>query len=86
MAKPKSIEAELNTLLNLKATEEEKALLYEKGIRVKSPTKLTLIAAALYTKAAGGDLSAIREIISHLGGASAQKGGVIFIDDIRDKD
>jgi hypothetical protein len=86
VAKPRSIEAELERLLSLKATDEERAILTEKGIAVKNPTKLTLIAAALYGKAVGGDLSAIKEIFSRMGEGSAEKGGVIFIDDVRNTD
>ena len=86
MAKIKSIQSELEALLSLKATEEEKHGLMEKGLNVKNPTKLTLVAAALFFKAQGGDLSAIKEIISHLKGETAEKGGVIFIDDIRSED
>ena len=86
MAKIKSIQSELEALLSLKATEEEKRGLMEKGLNVKNPTKLTLVAAALFFKAQGGDLSAIKEIFSHLKGETAEKGGVIFIDDIRSED
>lgn len=86
MAKTRSIEAELERLLSLKAGEEEIAALNEKGITVKNPTKLTLLAAALYGKAAGGDLSAIKEIFSRVGEKTAEKGGVIFIDDVRNTD
>lgn len=83
MAKIKSIQSELEALLSLKATEGERQELMEKGINVKNPTKLTLVTAALFFKAQGGDLSAIKEVFSHLRGETAEKGGVVFIDDIR---
>lgn len=86
MAKSKSLEKEIEGLLSLKATDEEKAELQDRGISVKNPTKLTVLAAALYHKAAGGDLSAIKEIFSRVGEAAAEKGGVIFIDDVRSAD
>ena len=81
----RSFEAELEGLLRLKATEEEIQRLEQIGVKLKSPTKMTLLAAALIEKAAKGDLSALKEVISRVGPAREETGGVIFIDDIRDK-
>lgn len=83
LAKAQSFESELKKLLSLRATEKEISELADKGIAVKNPTKLTLLAVALYEKALKGDLSAIREISSGTGERNDGVGGVIFIDDIR---
>ena len=80
--KAKGIEEELKTLLKLKATEKEKEQLLNSGINLKSPTKLTVLAAALYQKAAGGDLSALREVFARLGENVGDSGGVVIIDDL----
>ncbi len=77
----KGLEDELLKLLKQKATKEEKEQLESRGITFKNPTKLTLLAAALYFKAAGGDLSAMKEIFAHTGGGAAE-GGVVIIDDL----
>ena len=74
----------MEELLELKLNEEEEEELQSIGIKVKNPTKQTLLAAALYKKAKGGDLSAIREIFAALKGKAGQTGSVIFIDDIKD--
>jgi hypothetical protein len=86
MAKKQGLGAELRRLLSLRVTDEELALLKEKGLEVKNPTKLTLLAAALLEKGAKGDLSAIKEILLRTGEESREFGGVTFIDDIRNKD
>lgn len=83
MARKQSLDKELEKLLCLKATEEDISELKSKGIIHKNPTKMTLLAAALYEKALKGDLSAIREIFSRISPSGEQRGGVIFIDDIR---
>lgn len=80
-----SFEKELSVLLRLKATEEERERLEQSGVTVKNPTKMTLLAAALYEKAAKGDLSALKEIVSRVEPVRTENGGVVFIDDIRDK-
>ena len=80
--KTKGIEEELKSLLKLKATEKEKEQLLNSGINLKSPTKLPVLAAALYQKAAGGDLSALREVFARLGENVGDSGGVVIIDDL----
>ncbi len=72
-------------LLKLKATEEEKLRLEQCGVKVKNPTKMTLLALALYEKAVKGDLSALKEITARTVPTEAPREGVILIDDIRDK-
>ena len=79
----KGIEQELKKITALKLTDEEKSTLNEKGITVKNPTKLTLLAAALFEKAAKGDLSALKEIFSRLDGENGDISGVVLIDDIK---
>ena len=79
----RGIEEELKSLLKLKATQKEKEQLINNGINLKSPTKLTVLAATLYTKAAGGDLSALKEIFARLGESIGDNGGVVIIDDLK---
>lgn len=81
----KSFEKEMEELLCTKTSAEEEEELASLGIKVKNPTKQTVLAAALYKKAKGGDLSAIREIFAALKGKTGETGSVIFIDDIKDK-
>lgn len=80
----KDISSELKRITNLKLSEEEKKSLSDKGISLKNPTKLTLLAAALYEKAAKGDLSAIKELFSRLENEYCDTVGVVLIDDIKD--
>lgn len=86
MANPKGFEEELKQLLSLKATAEDAEKLRLMGLSVKKPTKMTLIAAALYEKAQKGDLSAIKEILGRIDPEARDIGGVILIDDIGNKD
>ena len=80
----RDIRTELKRITKLKLSEEEKSALIEKGINLKNPTKLTLLAAALYEKAAKGDLSALKELISRLDDDFCDSVGVVLIDDIKD--
>lgn len=73
---------ELRRMLSLKASSEEVERLKEMEIAIKKPTKMTVLAAALYKKASVGELSAIKEIVSLLNGESNEAGGVILVDDI----
>ena len=83
----KSLGEELNRLLSLKTTKEEREELSLLGITGKDSTKLTVVAAALYQKAVGGDLSAIKELIGRLGsGETEQESGVVIIDDMGKED
>ena len=79
----RDIRTELKRITKLKLSEEEKSALIEKGINLKNPTKLTLLAAALYEKAAKGDLSALKELISRLDEELCDSVGVVLIDDIK---
>lgn len=81
----KSFEKEMQELLGLKLSAEEEEELIGLGIKARNPTKQTALAAALYKKARGGDLSAIREIFAALKGKTGDVGSVIFIDDVSNK-
>lgn len=77
------VSSELKKITQLKLNKEEVLELTEKGITVKNPTKLTLLAAALYDKAAKGDLPALKEIFSRLAPEFNEGEGVVLIDDIK---
>lgn len=84
MAK-KNLRENMSVLLLESATEEEKEMLWSLGFKMKKPNKYTVIAAALYKKAAGGDLSAIKELRALVSDAHENLSGlqvVKIIDDI----
>ena len=72
---------EVSRLLFAEASAEEKRRLAEMEFRIKKPTRMTVIAATLYSKAANGELSAIKELLSAVGLGGAT-GGVTLVDDI----
>ncbi len=79
----KGIEAELKKITALALSKEEKQQLEDKGITLKKPTKLTLLAAALFEKGAKGDLAALKEIFVRLEPETNMQSGVVLIDDIK---
>ena len=79
----KTLENELKKILSLKLDVTEKNDLESRGFVLKKPTKATLLAAALFEKAAKGDLSAIKEIFSRVTGEGELQSGVVLIDDIK---
>lgn len=81
----RGFEKEIENLLKLKASPTEIEEMEELGITVKSPTKQTVLAAALYKKAQKGDLSALKEILGVVRGNPSDMGGVVLIDDIGNK-
>lgn len=84
MAK-KNLRENMSALLLENATDEEKRLLSDMGFKIKKPNKYTVIAAALYKKAASGDLSAIKELRALVSDATGVPSGcqvVKIIDDI----
>lgn len=85
MNKGKCFEKEMKTLLSKKASEEEKSALYEMGFEIKNPTRLTVLAAAIYKKASSGDLSSLKEILSLYKEQGEFTGGVVLLDDIGKK-
>ncbi len=85
-AKNRSPAEEIKSLLSSAASDGEKKQLDEQGIKCKSPTKLTVVLAALYKKAVGGDLSAIKELLCRMEPEERQERGVVLIDDIKNTD
>ena len=80
----------LKTLLNERLSEAEAQSLRDEGFEIKNPTRKTAVMIALYKKAAGGDLSAVKEIrsiVSEKGDDKPESAGsraVVIIDDIGD--
>lgn len=85
MESQKDFKKEMKNLLSKKASEEEKLMLSEMGFEIKNPTRLTVLAAAVYEKAASGDLSSIKEILSLYKEQGSFTGGVVLLDDIGKK-
>ncbi len=83
MKNEKSFKDELKKLLSSPASNEEKETLKGLSITVKKPTRMTVLAAAIYKKAASGDLSSLKEIISALGEETSGQERVILVDDIQ---
>ncbi len=86
--KEKSIKNTAERLLNQQATESEISFLNELGLQIKKPTKKDVLLAALYKKAFGGDMSAIKELLSVAEPKSTgASGGVVnILDDIGNQD
>ncbi len=83
MKKEKNLKTELARVLHLSASSEEREFLSNMDIVLKRPTKMTVIAASLYKKAAGGELSAIKELLAVMENRGSDKvGGVTLVDDI----
>lgn len=81
----KNLKENMTALLSEGVTEAEKQLLSDMGFNVKKPNKYTVIAAALYKKAASGDMTAIKELRALVSEAATELGslGVVrIIDDI----
>lgn len=78
----------LKTLLNERLSDAEAQSLREEGFEIKNPTRKTAVMVALYKKAAGGDLSAIKELRSIVSEKNEEKTpnskAVMIIDDISD--
>ena len=85
MERKRGFEKEMKTLLSKKASEEEKSMLFEMGFEIKNPTRLTVLAAAIYRKASSGDLSSLKEILSLYKEQGSFTGGVVLLDDIGKK-
>ena len=81
MKRRKTLSDEVSRLLSTAASAKEKARLCEMELKIKRPTRMTVIAATLYSKAAGGELSAIKELLSFIGGGE-ESGGVTLVDDV----
>lgn len=88
MAKSKTLKEIMLSLLKQKASDDERVVLNDLGFNIKSPTKQTVIMAALYKKAASGDLSAIKELRSIVSDGATDNlysGVVMIVDDIKNK-
>ena len=87
MPKKQDFSKILGRLLSTRATCEECEQLLAAGFNLKAPTKRPVVMAALYKKAAAGDLSAIKELLLRLSPDDNRDGkGVVFIDDIKNTD
>lgn len=82
--KRNDLKEEMNKLLTQKLSGEEAELLNDSGFKFSRPTRATSILVALYKKAASGDMSAIKEVLSLVSDKSeAVNGGeVTIIDDV----
>lgn len=77
----------MNKLLSQKLTNEEKENLSLDGFSFSRPTRATCILVALFKKAAGGDMSAIKEVLSLVSPTEAkEKGEVTIIDNVPNTD
>ena len=80
----------MKSILNEKLSDAEVQSLKDDGFNIKNPTRKTAVMIALYKKAAGGDLSAVKEIrsiVSEKGDEKPESAGsraVVIIDDIGD--
>ena len=80
----------MKSILNEKLSDAEVQSLKDEGFNIKNPTRKTAVMIALYKKAAGGDLSAVKEIrsiVSEKGDDKPESAGssaVVIIDDIGD--
>lgn len=82
MKKDKNFKSELQRLLSSPASSEEKENLQKLSINLKNPTRMTVLAAALYKKAISGDLSSLKEILNVSGENGSLNERVILLDDI----
>ena len=82
MKKEKTFKTELTKLLSSPVSEEERDALLKLSVNFKNPTKMTMLAVAIYKKASGGDLSSLKEILNALGDTAGANERVILLDDI----
>ena len=77
------LSAAVRSLLSEKLPEAEAESLRNEGFKLRSPTRKTALAIALYKKAKSGDLSAIKELRSLLSeeGTQSSARAVVIIDD-----
>ena len=77
---------QVRRLLSQKLPATQAQELLNEGFDIKSPTRQSALAVALYKKAEKGDLSAIRELCAMLdtsdGETAEQTGAVVIIDDL----
>ena len=63
----------MKSLLNERLSDAEAQSLTDEGYVIKNPTRKTAVMIALYKKAAGGDLAAIKELRSIVCGKEGEK-------------
>ena len=63
----------MKSLLNERLSDAEAESLKDEGFDIKNPTRKTAVMIALYKKAAGGDLSAIKELRSIISEKETEK-------------
>ncbi len=79
--------AEMKRLLKMPLSSCEKESLEQEGFNFTSPTKETLILVALYKKAIGGDMNAVKEIRSMVDTESVESSEkVTIIDNVQNND
>lgn len=71
----------VRSLLSEKLPDDVCESLKEEGFNLKNPTRKTALAIALYKKAVGGDLSAIKELRSALSEETLTSGRTVTIID-----
>ncbi len=85
--KQRDLKIEMQKLLNAKLPDKDALELKENGYKVSNATRLTGIVIALYKKAAAGDMSAIKEVLSLVSDKTETfENGVTIIDDVTNKD
>lgn len=83
----KKLASALKALLKERLSPAEEQSLKDEGFVLKNPTRRAAVAIAIYKKAVAGDLSAIKELRSILGGTAQEtvkEAAVTIVDDIRD--
>ena len=82
--KKNRIFGEVRSLLSKKLPADQVQKLCDEGFELKSPTRRSALAVALYKKAEKGDLSAIKEMLAMLETQEAEEKAepVVIIDDI----
>lgn len=86
MSRQKEFSKILKSILKSGVSESEAQMLADAGFEIKKPTKSAVIMAALYKKAAAGDLSAIKELRLILGEEQQNEAlntAVVIVDNIR---
>ncbi len=77
------LKEQLKNLLSEKLKGEELKEFKNSGFKATRPTRVSVVLAALYRKAAGGDMSAIKEVLSLLSDKSdGEKSEVTIIDNV----
>lgn len=77
------LKEQLQSLLSEKLKGEELKEFKNSGFKTTRPTRVSVVLSALYRKAAGGDMSAIKEVLSLLSDKTdVEKSEVTIIDNV----